>query len=151
MTALTANFITDNAVTIVDGLAFGVLLFVIALGLSLVFGVMDVLNLAHGAIYLVGAYVAVALIGGGTTLTLVAFVGAIIAAAVLGGLGGWGLSAMVRPVAKRGHLDQALLTLGIALVVADLISMQFGNEVQTIPAPTGLDGSATIFGQSYPV
>lgn len=151
MTALTANFFTDNAVTIVDGLAFGVLLFVIALGLSLVFGVMDVLNLAHGATYLLGAYVAVALIGGGTSLTLVAFVGAVLLAAVIGGLGGWGLSAMVRPVASRGHLDQALLTLGIALVVADLLSMQFGNEVQTIPAPVGLDGTVTIVGQSYPV
>lgn len=151
MTALTANFFTDNAVTIVDGLAFGVLLFVIALGLSLVFGVMDVLNLAHGATYLVGAYIAVALLGGGTTITLLAFVGAILLAAVVGGLGGWGLSAMVRPVANRGHLDQALLTLGIALVATDLISMQFGNEVQTIPAPMGLNGTAMIFGQSYPV
>ena len=151
MTALPANFITDNGVTMIDGLATGVLLFVIALGLSLVFGVMDVLNLAHGAIYLVGAYVAVALLGGGSTMTLVAFVGAVLLAAVVGGLGGWGLSAMVRPVAHRGHLDQALLTLGIALVVSDLISMRFGNDVRSIPAPDGLDGSVSIFGQSYPL
>lgn len=65
MNALPASFITDNGVTMIDGLATGVLLFVIALGLSLVFGVMDVLNLAHGAIYLVGAYIAVALLGVG--------------------------------------------------------------------------------------
>lgn len=151
MTALTANFITDNGVTMIDGLATGVLLFVIALGLSLVFGVMDVLNLAHGAIYLVGAYVAVALIGGGATMTLVAFGGAVLLAALIGGVGGWGLSAMVRPVAHRGHLDQALLTLGIALVVSDLVSMRFGNDVRSIPAPQGLDGSVTILGQSYPL
>lgn len=151
MTALPANFITDNGVTMIDGLATGVLLFVIALGLSLVFGVMDVLNLAHGAVYLVGAYIAVALLGGGTTMTLLAFGGAILLAALVGGLGGWGLSAMVRPVAHRGHLDQALLTLGIALVVSDLLSMAFGNDVRSIPAPDGLDGSATIFGQAYPV
>lgn len=58
---------------------------------------------------------------------------------------------MVRPVARRGHLDQALLTLGIALVVSDLISMRFGNDVRSIPAPTGLNGSVTILGQSYPL
>lgn len=151
MTAVAANFITDNGVTIVDGLAFGVLLFVIALGLSLVFGVMDVLNLAHGALYLVGAYVAVSVIGGGGSMTLLAFLGAIVVAVLVGGVSGWGLSAMVRPVAHRGHLDQALLTLGIALVVAELISIQFGNDVRSIPEPQGLDGSTTVFGQQYPV
>lgn len=151
MTALPANFITNNGVTMIDGLATGVLLFVIALGLSLVFGVMDVLNLAHGAIYLVGAYIAVALLGGGSTMTLLAFGGAVLLAALVGGASGWGLSAMVRPVAHRGHLDQALLTLGIALVVSDLISMRFGNDVRSIPAPDGLDGSVSIFGQSYPL
>ena len=56
------TWLINNLVTVVDGLAFGVLLFVIALGLSLVFGVMDVLNLAHGALYMVGAYVAVSLV-----------------------------------------------------------------------------------------
>ena len=144
------NWIADNLITIVDGLAFGVLLFVIALGLSLVFGVMDVLNLAHGALYLVGAYVVASMVGGGT-VTLVAFMGAAVLAAVIGGLAGWGLSAAVKPIAGRGHLDQALLTLGIALVVTDLISMRFGNDVRSVPAPQGLAESTTVFGQSYPV
>lgn len=146
---MVTGWITDNLITVVDGLAFGVLLFVIALGLSLVFGVMDVLNLAHGAIYMLGAYVAAGLIGGGT-VTLVAFMGVALLAAVVGGLAGWGLSAMVKPIASRGHLDQALLTLGIALVVADLISMRFGNDVLTVPAPDPLTGSTSVFGQPYP-
>lgn len=144
------GWITDNLITVVDGLAFGVLLFVIALGLSLVFGVMDVLNLAHGAIYMLGAYVVAGMVGGGT-VTLVVFLGAALLAAVLGGLAGWGLSAMVKPIAGRGHLDQALLTLGVALVVADLISMRFGNDVRTVPAPEPLTGSTSLFGQQYPV
>jgi ABC-type branched-subunit amino acid transport system permease subunit len=55
-----------NLITIVDGVAFGVLLFTIAVGLSLVFGIMDVLNLAHGALYLVGAYLAVRFAGDGS-------------------------------------------------------------------------------------
>lgn len=144
------GWITDNLITVVDGLAFGVLLFVIALGLSLVFGVMDVLNLAHGAIYMLGAYVVAGMVGGGT-ITLVAFMGAALLAAVVGGLAGWGLSAMVKPIAGRGHLDQALLTLGVALVVADLISMRFGNDVRSVPAPEPLTGSTSLFGQPYPV
>jgi branched-chain amino acid transport system permease protein len=144
------SWFSDNIITMVDGLAIGALLFVIALGLSLVFGVMDVLNLAHGALYLVGAYVAASVVGGGT-VTLMAFMGAAVLAAVIGGLAGWGLSAMVRPIAARGHLDQALLTLGIALVVSDLLSMRFGNDVRTVPAPEGLTGSTSLFGQSYPV
>ena len=58
-------WLSDNLITIVDGVAFGVLLFTIAVGLSLVFGIMDVLNLAHGALYLVGAYLAVRFAGDG--------------------------------------------------------------------------------------
>ena len=91
MTYLSSNVFTDNAVTIVDGLAFGVLLFVIALGLSLVFGVMDVLNLAHGALFLVGAYLAVTLVRGGASWGMTAFFGAMLLALLVGGLGGWGL------------------------------------------------------------
>lgn len=144
------SWIIDNLITIVDGLAIGVLLFVIALGLSLVFGVMDVLNLAHGALYLLGAYVAVSFVGGGSA-TLGAFLVAALLAAVIGGLAGWGLSTLVKPIADRGHLDQALLTLGVALVVSDLISLRFGNDVRSVPAPQGLDASAVVFGQPYPV
>lgn len=144
------TWLIDNLITVVDGLAFGVLLFVIALGLSLVFGVMDVLNLAHGALYMVGAYVAASLVVG-STLSMAAFLGAALLAAVIGGLAGWGLAAMIRPIAARGHLDQALLTLGIALVVGDLISMGFGNDVRVVPAPDPLTGSTSVFGQSYPV
>jgi branched-chain amino acid transport system permease protein len=144
------TWIIGNLVTVVDGLAFGVLLFVIALGLSLVFGVMDVLNLAHGALYMVGAYVAASLVVGGR-LSMAAFVGAALLAVVIGGLSGWGLAAMIKPIARRGHLDQALLTLGIALVIGDLISMGFGNDVRSVPAPDPLTGSTSVFGQSYPV
>lgn len=134
-------------VSVLNGLAMGSLLFAIALGLSLVFGMMDVLNLAHGAIYLVGAYVAVALVtetGGLATFVLAVLV-AVVAGAVLGG----GLAALTRAIPH--HLDQALLTLGVALVVAELLSVAFGNDVHSIAAPTAVDGSVTVFGEIYPV
>ena len=139
----------DNLVTIVDGVAFGVLLFTIAVGLSLVFGTMDVLNLAHGALYLVGAYLAVQFTADGQA-TLAAFAAAGLAAVALGGAAGAGLAVLVRPLARRGHLDQALLTLGVALIVGDLLSARYGNDVRSVPPPEFLAGSVSLAGRDYP-
>lgn len=142
-------WLDSNLINLIDGVAFGVLLFTLALGLSLVFGVLDVLNLAHGALYLAGAYVAVEVLGAGSA-GLGLFLLTLLLAAVLGGAAGAGLSVMVRPVARRGHLDQALLTLGVAFVVADLLSARFGEDVQAVDPPTALAGSTSILGSSYP-
>jgi branched-chain amino acid transport system permease protein len=139
----------DNLVTVVDGVAFGVLLFTIAVGLSLVFGIMDVLNLAHGALYLAGAYLAVRFVGDGQA-TLGAFALAGLAAVAVGAGAGAGLALLTRPLAARGHLDQALLTLGVALIVGDLLSARFGNDVQSVPPPQFLAGSVAISGREYP-
>jgi len=139
----------DNLVTVVDGVAFGMLLFTIAVGLSLVFGIMDVLNLAHGALYLAGAYLAVRFVGDGQA-TLGAFVLAGLAAVAVGAGAGAGLALLTRPLAARGHLDQALLTLGVALIVGDLLSARFGNDVQSVPPPQFLAGSVAIGGREYP-
>jgi branched-chain amino acid transport system permease protein len=138
-----------NLVSVLNGLAIGCLLFLVASGLSLVFGMMDVLNLAHGAVFLVGAYVAYALLGDGTTWP--AFAAALVAAPAAGAVCGGVLAGMVRPLAGRGHLDQALLTLGCALIIADLVIVVFGKDVHGVGAPPGLDGSASIAGQAYPV
>jgi branched-subunit amino acid ABC-type transport system permease component len=139
----------DNLVTVVDGVAFGVLLFTIAVGLSLVFGIMDVLNLAHGALYLTGAYLAVRFVGDGQA-TLGAFALAGLAAVAVGAGAGAGLALLTRPLAARDHLDQALLTLGVALIVGDLLSARFGNDVQSVPPPQFLAGSVAIGGREYP-
>ncbi len=138
-----------NLISVLNGLAIGCLLFILAVGLSLVFGMMDVLNLAHGAVFLVGAYLAYALTDGGTTW--VAILAALAAAVVVGGLCGGALAALSQPLARRGHLEQALMTLGAALVIAELVLVVYGNDVHAVGAPPGLDGSATIFGQAYPV
>ncbi|MDP4502269.1 branched-chain amino acid ABC transporter permease [Nonomuraea turcica] len=138
---------TGHLVSVLNGLAMGSLLFAIALGLSLVFGMMDVLNLAHGAVYLVGAYVAVALVADGAGLA--AFVLAVLLAAVLGAVLGGVLAGLTR--ATPHHLDQALLTLGVSLVVAELLSIFFGNDVHSIAAPAPVAGSVVVFGETYPV
>ena len=116
-----------NLSSVLNGLAIGCLLFLVASGLSLVFGMMDVLNLAHGAVFLLGAYVAYAIIGDEASWP--AFVAALVAAPLAGAACGGILAGMTRPLAGRGHLDQALLTLGCALVLADLIVVAFGKDV----------------------
>lgn len=78
-----AGWLDGNLVGVVDGIAFGLLLFTIAVGLSLVFGMMDVLNLAHGTLYLGGAYTAYALSDG----TLAGLLLALVAGALVGALG----------------------------------------------------------------
>jgi branched-subunit amino acid ABC-type transport system permease component len=138
-----------NLVSVLNGLAIGCLLFLLASGLSLVFGMMDVLNLAHGAVFLAGAYAAYALIGDDASWPGV--LGAVVVALAVGAVCGGVLAGMSGPLAGRGHLDQALLTLGIALVLADLVVVLFGRDVHGVAAPPGLDGSVSIAGQAYPV
>jgi branched-chain amino acid transport system permease protein len=132
-------------VSVLNGLAIGFLLFILAVGLSLVFGMMDVLNLAHGALFLGGAYLGAAFSGswGG-------FLAALAVAAVGGLLAGAVLSLMTGPLRRRSHLDQALLTLGVAFVVAELLIIAFGDDPLSVAAPPALDGSVTVFGAVYP-
>ena len=142
------GWLDANLVTILNGLALAAILFLISVGLSLVFGIMDVLNLAHGAVYLVGAYVAVGLIGEspGSPGT---FVLAVLLAAVLGMAAGAVLAGMTMGI--RNHLNQALLTLGVALLLEEGISEIFGNDVRSIPAPQNLAGTVAIAGDPYPL
>ena len=140
------GWIDNNLVSMVDGVAYGLLLFRLAVGLSLVFGMMDVLNLAHGTLDLVGAYTAYALSDGGWG----GFFLALVVGLLLGVLGGGVLAAATAPLSNRGHLDQAVLTLGIAFIAAEILSMIFGAEVLPTQPPDALAGSASIAGHSYP-
>jgi branched-chain amino acid transport system permease protein len=136
------------AVTALDGLAFGLLLFTVAAGLTLIFGVLDVLNLAHGSLYLAGAYLAYLLAGGGGLLELaVAFA----AGVAVGAGGGVLLAAMLRPLAGGGHLDQALATLGIAWIAADAYTTGFGGAPLPANPPDLLAGSIRLGAHGYPV
>jgi branched-chain amino acid transport system permease protein len=129
-----------------NGLSFGALLFILASGLSLVFGMMDVVNLAHGAFYMLGAYVA---------LSVVQFTGsfwvAIVAAPLALGLLGFVLEPLLLRRLRGRHLDQVLLTIGVSLVIVDVIGQVWGREVRSLSAPPGLDGSVALIGGVYPV
>src|SRR3989440_11511081 len=140
---MTAELVFQQAL---NGLSFGALLFILAVGLSLVFGMMDVVNLAHGAFYMLGAYVALTVVQrtGSFWLALVA------APAALGLLGLVMEPLLLRRLRGR-HLDQVLLTIGVALVIVDQIGLVWGREVRSLPFPPGLDRSVAILGSVYPV
>ncbi|RKR88413.1 amino acid/amide ABC transporter membrane protein 1 (HAAT family) [Micromonospora pisi] len=134
-------------VTAIDGVAFGLLLFVVAAGLMLIFGVMGILNLAHGTLYLAGAYLAYLLTNG----NLWGFGLALAAGVALGTAGGAALSAVLRPLTGRDHLDQALVTLGVAFLAADGFTTVFDAAPLPVTAPRPLDGSIDVAGHGYPV
>ncbi len=131
----------------VDAAAYGLLLFTVAAGLTVAFSVGGVLNLAHGSLYAVGAYTAAAVNDGtGRALALALVVGT-----VAGAAGGGVLAVAVVPLAGRGHLAQALLTFGAALVAVDLLTTLFGPNELPVAIPAELGASASIAGHRYPV
>src|SRR3954469_5210677 len=143
---LAGNFFDQNFSSILNGVALGMLIFVLAIGLSLIFGLLDVLNLAHGSLYLLGTYVGYELVEN-EGLPFVAAAGISIVFGVALGLV---LAAALLPIRARGHLDQVLLTLGLFFIVADLITILWGREFHTITPPHFLLQSKVIFGHYYP-
>src|SRR4051794_4259704 len=122
------------------------LIFILAIGLSLIFGMLDVLNLAHGSLYLLGTYFGYELV----ERRHLGFIAAAILSVVFGVLLGLVLSALLRPIRGRGHLDQVLLTLGIFFVVEDLVTIIWGRDFHTITPPGFLLQSKVPFGHYYP-
>jgi len=141
------GWLDANLISIVDGVAFGLLYFTLAVGLSLIFGMMDVLNLAHGTLYLGGAYLAYRLADGGWPGLLLALG----AGLVIGLAGGALLTALTQPLGHRGHLDQALLTLGVSIVGAEIFAIVTAGEYLPVAAPAALADSTPLAGHAYPV
>jgi branched-chain amino acid transport system permease protein len=122
------------------------LLFVVALGLTLSFGLMRVVNLAHGAFYLLGGYLTLALIARAN----LPFWGAIASAAALTAALGIALgSALLRRFAQD-ETGQIVFTLGVGYVIGDLLAAAFGADPQALPRPPGLEGTIALFGGRFP-
>jgi len=130
----------------VNGLAYGLLLFTVAAGLTLIFGVADVLNLAHGTVYVAGGYVAVSISDG----TWAGLGLGVLAGAAAGLVSGAILWAALTPLSGRGHLAQALLTFGIALAGGALLEKAFGVDELRPVLPAVLDGSVDLAGHRFP-
>ncbi len=143
---------------LLNGLTLGLLFALIALGFTLIVGVMEVINLAHGSLFALGAYFALAIIGtdaiAGTTagdwwlsLPLVPrFVIAIALAPVLAGLAGMLLELCLRPTYGKAPLYGLLLTFGAALVIEELIRLVWGTGEQNLPVPQAINGAVLVGG-----
>lgn len=129
-----------------NGLSFAALLFLLASGLSLIYGVMKIVNIAHGSYFMLGAYI------GLTTIlkTKSFFLGAFTGALCIGVIG----VIMERIFLRRFHLQalpQMMITLGFALVFRDLALLIWGGDPYTIPPPSFLRGSTQIFTITFPI
>jgi branched-chain amino acid transport system permease protein len=127
---------------LLNGVQYGLLLFLISSGLTLIFGVMGVINLAHGSLFMIGAYAAfvVARWTGSLWLALPA---ALVGGALLGAALEWGL---FRRFYRREHLDQVLLTFALILLFEEARSMLLGNDFHSVPVPAALDFSVPVAG-----
>ncbi|WP_395700180.1 branched-chain amino acid ABC transporter permease [Aquabacterium sp.] len=136
-----------------NALQYGLLLFLVASGLTLIFGIMGVINLAHGSFYMIGAYMAYALapvvaatFGGGFFATLLV---GLVLAVLLGYVLEWAFFSFLY---QREHLQQVLMTYGLILVFEELRSLLVGDDVHGVAVPALLDGSLPLGAvMSYPV
>jgi len=136
-----------------NSLQYGLLLFLVASGLTLIFGIMGVINLAHGSFYMIGAYMAYALapivgatLGGGFFTTLAI---GLVLAVLLGYVLEWAFFSFLY---EREHLQQVLMTYGLILVFEELRSLLVGDDVHGVAAPAWLSGSIALGDlMTYPV
>lgn len=134
----------DILPVIVSGIAQGVPIFVIASGLTLIYGVMHVLNFAHGAFFLIGAYVVTSI---ASTSTITSFVGAALVAGLVVGAIGVACEVLVfRRLYAAGSLVGFLGAFALFLALGGLAGVIWGNNPRTVSYPAGLDGSVPIFG-----
>lgn len=124
------------ATQLLNGLQLGLLLFLLASGLTLIFGIMDFINLSHGAFYMVGAFIASTVVGK-TNSFLFGIVVAVLAVFLIGALIE---RFIVRRLYKNEHLDHVLITFGLILVFDTLVQMIWGSAGGVIPLPDVLNG-----------
>ncbi len=135
-------------IQLLNGIQYGLLLFLVASGLTLIFGIMGVINLSHGSFYMVGAYLAWSLSQHLGSFWIVLPTGIVLSVA-LGMLLEW---LFIRHLYKRDHLQQVLLTYGLILIFSELRSILWGDDVHSVAVPALLSGSIPLTEVlSYPV
>ncbi|MFH2130981.1 MAG: branched-chain amino acid ABC transporter permease [bacterium] len=129
------------------GLAYGMLLFLLASGLTLIFGMMGILNLAHAAFFMLSAYISYQVLAS-TGNFWAALIIAPIAVAILGiGLDHF----FLRRIHAQGFVGELLLTLGVAVIISEGVQVIWGTENLPFPVPEQLQGMVLVFGIEYPV
>ncbi len=138
------NFLTQ----LLNGLVTSMLLFIMAAGLSLIFGLMDVINLAHGAFYLLGGYVGLSIVHRFGSFWL-----ALALTPVIVGAAGLLLEYFLlrRLYGRQRHLEQVLLTFGVTLVIVDATRAVWGAFVEAVRVPPLLAGQVAVFDLQFPM
>ena len=138
----------DLIVQSINSIVFSMLLFIMAAGLSLIFGHINFINLAHGSFYVLGGYIG---------YTMISKIGsywmALLIVPILVGLVGATIEFLFlrRLYGKHRHLEQVLFTMGLALITADIIRSNWGTYVVTMQTPLLLDGSISILDSQFPL
>ena len=132
---------------LLNGLQLGLLLFLLASGLTLIFGIMDFINLSHGSFYMIGAYFCG---------SVVAKTGSFLAGILLGLIGMFAVGALVewfiaRKLYRADHLDHVLVTFGLILIFDTLVHLIWGAAGMAIPLPDVLNGQITLGSLVFPV
>jgi branched-subunit amino acid ABC-type transport system permease component len=138
--------LSDLFAQALNGLAYGVLLFLLSVGLTLIFGMLDVVNLAHGSFYMLGAYAGLGMIAATGDFWL-----ALLAAPLgVGLIGALIERSCLRPLYRRPTLDQVLLTFGFIYLFEDSVKWIWGGHIRSIPGPAVLAWSLPLGGGAYP-
>lgn len=133
---------------ILNGLQFGIMLFLMSAGLTLIFGVMGLINLAHGSLYMIGAFIAAA-VASATGSFILALVAALSAAALAGAIVEM---TIIRKLYNRDHLDQVLATFALILIFSEGTRWVFGSFPLYLDVPAYLQGAVTLPGDiQYPL
>ncbi len=134
------------AISLLNGISYGLLLFMLSSGLTLIFSMMGVLNFAHASFYMLGAYFAY------TTTALIGFWPALVVAPVLVGLLGAAFERYcLRRVHKFGHVPELLITFGLSYIILELVQLVWGRTSVDYRVPQSLDGPLfTLFGTQFP-
>jgi len=125
---------------LMNGLQLGLLLFLLASGLTLIFGIMDFINLSHGSFYMIGAYFCGSIVAHTGSFALGILVG-LVGVFIVGALVEWFIA---RKLYREDHLDQVLVTFGLILIFDTLVHMLWGASGMAIPLPAVLNGQLTL-------
>src|SRR5690348_7378406 len=130
-----------------NGLQLGIMLFLFAAGLTLVFGIMDMINLAHGSLYMIGAYIAAAAVQASGSF-VIGLLAALVGTAAIGILLE---TTLLRRLYARDHLSQVLATFALLLICNESIRMIFGSQAVMLAMPSALSGPIEITAEfAYP-
>ena len=134
-------------ITLLNGLSYGLLLFMLSSGLTLIFSMMGVLNFAHASFYMLGAYFAYTI-----SLKLGFWPALIVAPLVVGAIGALVERYGLRSVHKYGHIPELLFTFGLSYVISELVQLVWGRAAVPYPIPPSLDGPLfTLYTTTFPI